>query len=99
MSKNNKLINSLAEVARRNREQHVIDASNKDVPQIYSVVAVALWRTLDLPNEEKEDAIRMIFAESQKIWIGCIEKGMDVNQIMKMCEDETGFCVRGEENE
>ena len=99
MAKNNKLINSLAEVARRNREQHVIDASNKDVPQIYSVVAVALWRTLDLPNEEKEDAIRMIFAESQKIWIGCIEKGMDVNQIMKMCEDETGFCVRGEENE
>lgn len=99
MAKNNKLINSLAEVARRNREQHVIDASNKDVPQIYSVVAVALWRTLDLPNEEKADAIRMIFAESQKIWIGCIEKGMDVNQIMKMCEDETGFCVRGEENE
>ena len=99
MPKNNKLINSLAEIARRNREQHVIDASNKDVPQIYSVVAVALWRTLDLPNEEKEDAIRMIFAESQKIWIGCINKGMDIDAIIKMCEDETGFCVRGEENE
>ena len=99
MSKNDKLINSLAEIARRNRQQHVMEASDRDVPQIYSVVAVALWRTLDLPNEEKEDAIRMIFAESQKIWIGCIEKGMDVNQIIEMCENETGFCVRGECNE
>ena len=99
MAKNNKLINSLAEVARRNREQHVIDASNKDVPQIYSVIALALWRTLDLPDEEKTDAIKMIFAESQRFWIECINKGMDVDAITKMCEDETGICVRGEENE
>ena len=99
MAKNNKLINSLAEVARRNREQHVIDASNKDVPQIYSVMALALWRTLDLPDEEKTDAIKMIFAESQKFWIGCINKGMDIDAIIKMCEDETGICVRGEGNE
>lgn len=97
MAKNNKLINSLAEIARRNREQHVMDASDRDVPQIYSVVAVALWRTLDLPNEEKEDAIRMIFAESQKIWIECINKGMDINEIKKMCEEETGISVQGEE--
>ena len=99
MAKNNKLINSLAEIARRNREQHVIDASNKDVPQIYSVMALALWRTLDLPDEEKTDAIKMIFAESQKFWIGCINKGMDIDAMIKMCEDETGICVRGEENE
>lgn len=100
MAKNNKLINSLAEIARRNREQHVMDASNKDVPQIYSVVAVALWRTLDIPDEEeKVDAIKMIFAESQKIWIGCINKGMNIDEIIKMCEDETGICVRGEESE
>ena len=97
MAKNNKLINSLAEVARRNRGQHVIDASDRDVPQIYSVMAVALWRTLDLPNEEKEDAIRMIFAESQKIWIECINKGMDIDEIKKMCEEETGISVQGEE--
>ena len=62
MAKNNKLINSLAEIARRNREQHVMDASDRDVPQIYSVMALALWRTLDLPDEEKTDAIKMIFA-------------------------------------
>ena len=99
MAKNNKLINSLAEVARRNREQHVIDASNKDVPQIYSVMALALWRTLDLQDEEKTDAIKMIFSESQRFWIECINKGMDVDAIIKMCEDETGICVRGEENE
>ena len=99
MAKNNKLINSLAEIARRNREQHVIDASNKDVPQIYSVMALALWRTLDLPDEEKTDAIKMIFSESQNIWIGCVNKGMNINAIIKMCEDETGICVRGEGNE
>ena len=99
MAKNNKLINSLAEIARRNREQHVIEASDRDVPQIYSVIATALWRTLDLPDEEKTDAIKMIFAESQKIWIGCINKGMDTEAIIQMCEDETGICVRGEERE
>ena len=99
MAKNDKLINSLAEIAKRNRRQHIMEASDRDVPQIYSVVAVALWRTLDLPNEEKEDAIRMIFAESQKIWIGCINKGMDIDAIIKMCEDETGICVRGEYDE
>ena len=97
MAKNNKLINSLAEVARRNREQHVIEASDRDVPQIYSIIAVALWRTLDLSEEEKSDAIKMIFAESQKVWIECINKGMDIEAIVKMCEDETGICVRGEE--
>ena len=99
MAKNNKLINSLAEIARRNREQHVIEASDRDVPQIYSVIATALWRTLDLPDEEKTDAIKMIFAESQKIWSGCINKGMDTEAIIQMCEDETGICVRGEERE
>ena len=99
MAKNNKLINSLAEIARRNREQHVIEASDRDVPQIYSIMATALWRMLDLPDEEKTDAIKMIFAESQKIWIECIDKGMNIEAIIQMCEDETGICVRGEERE
>lgn len=96
MAKNNKLINSLAEVARRNREQHVMEASDRDIPQIYSAMALALWRTLDLPDKEKVDAIRVIFSESQRIWVECVNKGMDVNAIIKMCEDETGICVRGE---
>lgn len=96
MAKNNKLINSLAEVARRNRQQHIIEASDRDVPQIYSVIAVALWRTLDLPDKEKVDAIRIIFSESQRIWVECVNKGMNVNDIIEMCEEETGICVRGE---
>lgn len=89
MGKNNKLINSLAEVARRNS---VIEASKIDTPQIYSAVAIALWRLLDEPEETKADAIRMIFAESQKVWFESIGKGIDIEEL---CEKETGIDIQG----
>ena len=91
MGKNNKLINSLAEVARRNRQQNVMEASEIDTPQIYSAVAIALWRVLDEPEETKADTIRMIFAESQKIWFESFGKGIDIEEL---CEMETGIHIQ-----
>lgn len=96
MGKNNKLINSLTEIARRNRAQNVMAASERDTPQIYSALAIALWKKLDMPNDEKADAINDIFAESQRIWAECIEKNHDIE---KLCEDFTGICIKGGANE
>ena len=42
MAKNNKLINSLNEIARRNRSQNVATAADQMVPQIYAAIAIAL---------------------------------------------------------
>lgn len=39
MAKNNKLINSLNEIARRNRSQNVATAADQMVPQIYAAIA------------------------------------------------------------
>ena len=82
MGKNNKLINSLAEIARRNREQNVMAASERDTPQIYSAIAIALWKTLDMPDS----------VESQWIWEECIEKNRNIEEL---CEDVTGICIKG----
>ena len=96
MAKNNKLINSLAAVARRNREQNIMEASRRDTPQIYAALAIALWMNLDETDEEKTRAINVIFGDSQKVWYECIEKGVDV---VDYCEELTGTSVRMEEQD
>lgn len=47
MAKNNKLINSLNEIARRNRSQNVATAADQMVPQIYAAIAIALHKPMD----------------------------------------------------
>ena len=93
MPKNNKLINSLAAVAARNREANMRAASERDLPQIYSAIALALWNMLALPDEEKADAIEDIFAESQKIWEESWENGEDM---VEKCKDLTGIDIMAE---
>ena len=92
MAKNNALTNSILAVAERNRSSHVAEAADKDTPQIYAALAIALYRLLDMPEEEKASAINSIFVESQEIWSDCIEHKLDINQ---MCIDETGIDVIG----
>ena len=96
MAKNSKLINSIAAVAARNRLEHVRIASERDTPQIYAALAMALWKTLDMPDDKKADAIGVIFAESQEIWIDCVESG---DNIVRLCEELTGIDVMGRVNE
>lgn len=96
MSKNDKLINNLKEIARRNREQHIKEASERDTPQIYAAIAIALYRLLDVAGEdEKVSAINAIFAESQSVWMECVSSNKDVCQ---MCIDETGIDVQYQES-
>ena len=86
----------MLEIARRNREQNVRAASEKDTPQIYSALAVALWNMLDLPEDEKADAIEQIFAESQTVWDYCVDNNIEVEQYWF---DKTGISIRGSSDE
>ena len=99
MSKNDKLINSLRKIASRNRSENIAKAAERDTAQIYAVLAISLYKLLDIPDEDKRvDAIEQVFAESQKIWLECSENDIDVNEL---CEKETGIDVRytkGEQN-
>lgn len=94
MSKNNKLINSILAVVERNRSTHIAEAADNDTPQIYAALAISLYRLLDMPEQEKAEAINSIFVESQNIWLDCVNRGLDINQ---MCIDETGIDVIGGE--
>ena len=97
MAKNDKLINSLLEVARRNRYEQIRQASEKDTPQIYAAIVLALYRLLDVSeHEEKVEMIETVLSESQSIWFDAVENNKD---ILQMCEDESGICVRGGKDE
>ena len=79
MAKNNKLINSLNEIARRNRAKNIDSAANQMVPQIYAAIALALHRTYGFGHKRIND----VFVESQHIWErfeGCEE------DMIKYCE-------------
>ena len=58
------------------------------LPRMYSAVAIALWHQLDMPDEEKVEAIESVFAETQEIWQKCAD-GM-IN-IMEECKELTGI--------
>lgn len=94
MAKNDKLINSLKEIAAKNRAANVQAASERDTPQIYAAIAIALYRKLGGNPHDKPDAINDVFAESQKIWFECVEEGGD---ILGKCKDETGIDLQGGE--
>ncbi|MCD7724308.1 MAG: hypothetical protein LUI12_01925 [Clostridiales bacterium] len=86
MSKNNKLINSLNEVARRNRSRNIGYAADEITPQIYAAIALALHRKYGFGYKRIND----VFVESQNIWTEFTENGDDM---IKLCEEETGINI------
>jgi hypothetical protein len=90
MGKNNRLINSLNEIARRNRQQNVEKASDEMVPQIYAALAIALHREFGWGYTR----INRAFVESQKIWEDFSGSGPEM---IELCEKETGIKVINKE--
>jgi hypothetical protein len=86
MAKNNKLINSLNEITRRNCSQNVATAADQMVPQIYAAIAIALHRTYGFGYKRIND----VFVESQHIWESYAGDGAGM---VKKCEEETGVTV------
>lgn len=69
MSKNDKLINAMKEVARRNRQLNTTLAAEEQMPQIYSAIAIALWDCLEADNDEDRLCqIYEVFNRSQEVW-------------------------------
>lgn len=96
MGKNNKLINGLREVAKRNRELHCMEASLKQTPEIFSAITIALWKNIDEPEETRIDVIKGILADAQELWSKSYEKGISINE---WCEELTGFNILNEGDE
>lgn len=92
MSKNNKLINSLNEIARRNRNQNVAKAADQMVPQIYAAIAIALHRSENFGFVR----INRVFVESQKIWESF---NGHISEMIDLCEKETGIKIEYRERE
>lgn len=92
MGKNNRLINQLNEIARRNRQMNVEKASDEMVPQIYAAIAIALHRSERFGYER----INRVFVESQRIW----EKFQGrADEMILLREKETGITIEGEKHD
>lgn len=93
MKRNDKLINSLAKVAARNRAVNVALASDEMVPQMYAAMAIALKQEYGFGFER----IDRVFKASQTIWEDFVSKGMSGCDMAKLCEEMTGIKVIGED--
>ena len=87
MGKNNKLINSLKEVARRNRDNNLNQLSDEMVPPLYASVALALRRKHKFGYQRIKDTI----AEIERIWV---EFDGSVEDMIDLCEKETGVRIK-----
>lgn len=81
MAKNNKLINSMREIARRNRNNNISQAAEDLTPHVYAAIAIALHRTCGWGFTR----INRLFVESQRIWEA------DNGDMIDQCERETGI--------
>lgn len=92
MGKNNKLINSLNEIAKRNRAENVDKASNEMIPQLYAAMALALHRSEKFGFER----INRVFIETQNIWESF---NGNISEMVDLCEKETGIKIEYQERE
>lgn len=88
MAKNDKLINSLNEIARRNRENMIMEASDRLVPHVYAAIAIALHRECGWGFTR----ITRVFAESQRLW-----SELGAETMVELCEKETGITLTNSE--
>lgn len=81
MAKNKALLNTYRNLQRK------IDET---LPKMYAAMAIALWEGLDMPEDDKVEAIIDIFATSQALWQDCADNDKD---IMQICKDLTGIDI------
>ena len=67
------------------------DRIKKDLPYMYSAVALALWELVDGDEEEKYDAVMDLIQKSGAIWNDVVENEKDV---VEECRRITGIDIR-----
>lgn len=70
---------------------YIHDRITKNLPYVYSAIAIAMWNILEETDEEKHDDIVMLINESNRVWNDIVENGKDV---VEECEKITGICMR-----
>lgn len=84
MGKNDKLINAMAELARKNRNAHIQGAAERITPQFYAVMAVVLHRRCGFGQKRLND----IFTDCKQLWEEYEGRGPELTEL---CENETGI--------
>lgn len=85
--KNNKLINSLREVASRNREINIQEQAKYVIPIIYAGVALALHNEYGWGHKR----INRAFMYSENLWQQIYDGRLSRDTMLKWCEDQTGI--------
>lgn len=68
--------------------RNIQKASERDTPQIYAALLLALHRKYKFGH----DRLTAVMEESQQIW--CSEYGSDVEGMFKALEEETGITLK-----
>lgn len=87
MAKNNKLINSLREVAWRNREINIQEQAKYVIPIIYAGVALALHNEYGWGHKR----INRAFMYSENLWQQIYDGRLERETMLKWCEEQTGI--------
>ena len=90
MGKNNRFINQMKELARKNRDKNVSKAINDMTPQYYAATALALHRMHGFGYRR----ILKVFEETRAIWEEFEGRG---TELVKVCEEETGILITNRE--
>ena len=70
---------------------YVNKRTSKDLPNMYSAVALALWELVEGDEIDKYNAIMEMIEKSSEIWNDVAENGKDINA---ECEKVTGINIR-----
>lgn len=92
MAKNNKLINSLKEIASRNREEHIREQGKYVIPIIYAGVALALHEEFGWGYKR----INRAFKYSENLWQQIYDGMLERDVMIQWCEERTGILLTSE---
>ena len=70
---------------------YIHDRIVKNLPYVYSAIALAMWNVLDETDDEKHEDIMTLINESMVVWNDIVENGKDV---VEECEKVTGISMR-----
>ncbi len=88
----NRQAHQLADIINRkakiNEDMNTARITTEITPQIYAVLALALHREFGFGDQR----IKRAFQCSQEIWLS----GMKPEEILNLCEEETGIRLEGE---
>lgn len=85
--KNNKLINSMLQIARRNRADNIYAAEQNITPHVYAAIALVLYE-----RGWRHKRINDLFVETEHLWTEYSLRGEEMTMV-QLCEEKTGILL------